>query len=964
MITATESQFEAELKKVVKGKVHFDLPNRMLYSTDASIYQITPQAVLIPHDEDDVIAAVKVANEYNVPILPRGGGTSLAGQCVGESLVIDFSQYMNQILEINVEERWARVQPGVVRDQLNAVLLKDRLHFAPDPATTSRANIAGMMGNNSAGIRSIKYGKTVDHILESRCLLADGTITHFKELSKEEYDRQSSQENREAEILRGVRKLVEDNKEEIGNRFPKIMRRSSGYNIDEFINTDEWNLAKLMTGSEGTLGMTLEIKVNLEPLPTATAICVLHFDNLLDAVRAVHPIVQHNPTAVEILDTTVITMARENNTTAPLCDFIEGDPNSVLIVEFFGETPEEAVGKFDAVVKEIKSLGLGYSYPIFTEPEQLARIWTLRKSGLGLMLGMKGDKKPLAFIEDAALPTEVLAEYIEKVLLYCEELETDVAMYAHASVGLIHARPILDLRLKEDIEKMVKISEYAFELVKGYGGSWCGEHGDGLVRSVYLERYFGEQIYQVFKDIKHLFDPKDLMNPGKIVNAPPIDENLRFGTEYKSPDFMTQFQYQSDGSFASAVEMCGGVGACRQTLGGAMCPSFRATRNEADSVRGRANALRLAMTGQFGKDGLVSESLHEVFDLCLSCKSCKSECPSNVDIARLKGEFLNGYRKKHGTTLRDRLISKSRQSAEFGSGMLAGFLNFVQGSAPFKFAMEKLAGIDKRRTLPRFTGKTLSKSFPQLHDSPSRDSKNSDLKKVVLFADTFTNNYEPKVGHAAIELLQGCGYEIILFSQGCCQRPRISHGFLEDAKRDGTATAKQLDEYFKQGLKVVVLEPSCASALNDDLPDLIEDQELASRLKTNVLMIDLFLLKEKEAGRLDVEFESTFNNVKLHGHCHQKALYGTEAMSKLLAEDSNAELEVTDAGCCGMAGSFGYETEHYDISMKVGEDRLFPMIRENKDAAHIACGFSCRHQIEDATDVKPVHWVETIRVKK
>lgn len=955
---AKTAAFERDLRATVRGEVYFDSARRGIYATDASIYQIDPVAVCVPLDEQDVRAAMAAAERHGVPILARGAGTSLAGQAVGASLVIDFSKHFNRILEINAEQRWARVQPGVVRDNLNTELRKHGLYYAPDPATTSRANVGGMLGNNSAGMRSIVYGKTIDHALEARVLLADGTTLELGELAPDAYAQKAAQQDREGEIYRRFREIIEANRDEIERRYPKVMRRCGGYNLDEFIRTDRWNLAKLMVGSEGTLGLTLEAKINLEPIPEHTCLCVAHFADLLEAIRAVKPIVEHGPSAVEILDRRVLGLAQRNLNTRPLCDFVEGDPAAVLVIEFFGDTAADARDKIDDVIADLRGRGTGYAYPVCDDAAGMNRVWTVRKNGLGLLLGMKGDRKPMPFIEDAALPLDVLPEYIEKILAFCASVDTEAAMYAHASVGLIHVRPLLDLRRADDIERMVKISEHAFELVKGYGGSWAGEHGDGLSRSFYMERFFGSQLYDAFKDVKRLFDPDGRMNPGKIVDAPPIDHNLRFGTEYKTPEFMTDFHYRDDGGFGPAVEMCSGVGACRQTMAGKMCPSYRATRDEEASVRGRANILRLAMTGQLGPDGMASREVHEVLDLCLSCKACKSECPSSVDMARLKSEFLQRYRERHGATLRDRLIAGSPRAAQRMAGWKAPLVNWMQGTWLFRSVLERMAGFDRRRVLPAAARETLVAWFAKRPKPPAGRSD----RRVALFADTYANYYEPHVGRAAVELLESCGYQVVLADVGCCQRPRISHGYLREAKRDGLATLSCLDEHIKEGLPVVVLEPSCASALTDDLPDLIGDTELGARIRTNVMMIDVFLDKERREGRLHASFTSPHQKLLIHEHCHQKSLYGTQSISDLLADIDGLEVTTLDTGCCGMAGSFGYETEHYDLSLRIGEDRLFPAVRGKDEAtAVVACGFSCRHQIEHATGVRPLHWVETLR---
>jgi len=958
--TLAASDLISTLRAEIQGDVLTDKYSLGLYATDASVYQIRPQVVVLPKNAEDVKVALREARKHKLTILPRGGGTSLAGQTTGNSLVLDFSKYMNQILEVNEEERWVRVQPGVVRDVLNEHLKSYRLHFAPDPATSSRANVGGMVGNNSSGTKSILYGKTVDHVLEVQTLLADGTELHLKELSPEEYQRKTEKGNREGEIYQRFQEIVKSNQEEIEKRFPKVMRRVGGYNLDEFIQNEHWNLSKLVCGSEGTLATTLELKLNLEPLPTFKSVCVVHFATVLEAIQAVEPMLQYTPAAVEILDSTVVELSRSNLTTQRSCHFIEGHPAAILIVEFYGDDAQEVLERPQRMIEELKQLGMGYAYPLFPEGKDYDDVWLIRKKGLGLMLGIKGNKKPLPFIEDAGIPTPVLPEYIDRVLKICKKHQTEVAMYAHASVGVIHVRPILDLRLKEDIERFQKIADETFELVQHYGGSWSGEHGDGLVRSAYNEKFFGPKLYQAFREVKQLFDPENRMNPGKIVDAQPITENLRYGASYNDKSFPTEYQYREDQSFENAVHMCTGVGECRKILGGTMCPSFKATRDEEHSTRGRANALRLAMSGQLNGEGITSHRLREVLDLCLSCKACKSECPSNVDMAKLKSEVSQQYYDKHGASLRDKMIRRSSDVARQFSGSTAGLVNKIQQSQWFRAGLEKVAGFDRRRVLPEFASETFSQWFAK-NDNPPKP----DAPQVALFADTYLNYHEPQIGIAAYQLLSACGYEVLLAEAGCCQRPKISHGFLREAKQAGLKTTQNLDSYLKKKIPVVVCEPSCASALNDDLPDLIEDESLAKRLQSGVQMIDQFLFRERAAGRLNVDFSATAPELLIHGHCHQKALYGTQAMKSLLETTPDQRVSEIDSGCCGMAGSFGYEQEHYELSEKIGSSVLFPAVKNADEATQIiACGFSCRHQIEHFTDRKAKHWVETIQVKE
>ncbi len=945
------------LRSKLDGEVLDDSYTLGLYATDASIYQILPKVVVFPKHQQDVKQAVAIAVDENVTILPRGAGTSLAGQAVGASMVLDFSKYMNKVLEVDPNQRWVKVQPGLARDDLNAVLVTHGLHFAPDPATSSRANIGGMVGNNSSGTKSILYGKTVDHLLEAKVLLADGTVMDLSAKSQEDYHTVIDNGGREAEVYKGFRKIIRSNREEIASGFPKVMRRVGGYNLDEFVGDEAWNLSKVICGSEGTLGIILEVKLNLEPLPKYKCVCVVHYAELLEAIQAVQPMLQFRPSAVEILDSMVVGLSRENLTTRRHSHFIEGDPAAVLIVEFYGETKQDALGRAEAMIADQKARNVGYAYPLFPEGPDYDDVWVIRKKGLGLMLGIKGKKKPLAFIEDAAIPAHHLPEYIYQVLKVCKKHGTNAAMYAHASVGVIHVRPILDLREAEDIERLKNISKDTFELVRKFGGSWSGEHGDGLVRSSFNRKFFGEQLYQAFLDVKQLFDPQNLMNPGKIVEAQQIEENLRYGVNYTDQTINTEFKYHQEGSFAESVHMCTGVGECRKILGGTMCPSFKATREEEHSTRGRANALRLAMSGQMDHDGITSKRLREVMDLCLSCKACKSECPSNVDMAKMKSDVSQKYFDQHGTTLSDRMIRDSTKTAAHMAGWKAGIVNLVQKTGLFRYLLELFVGFDKRRVLPLYTKEPFYQWFEQRRIGKKSSSK------VVLFADTYLNFHEPEIGMAATELLEACGYEVILGHVGCCQRPKISHGFLREAKKEGTKTALGLKQWLDRGYTVVVCEPSCASALNDDLPDLIDDCGLGDSLKNGVKMIDVFLSEEMESGRLKIELESIPEAVAIHGHCHQKALYGSTAL-KSIYRHTSVHCQEIPSGCCGMAGSFGYEQEHYDISRKIGEEVLFPAVNQLKDSHTIvANGFSCRHQIQHFTGVKPRHWVQTVKIK-
>jgi Fe-S oxidoreductase len=659
---------------------------------------------------------------------------------------------------------------------------------------------------------------------------------------------------------------------------------------------------------------------------------------------------------VELLDQFILHEAIRNRSTAALADFLIGDPGAILIVEFFGDSPAEAADKAERFAAEMKAKGIGYAWPTRTDPAGQDRVWTVRKLGLGLMSNVKGPRKRQAFIEDACVPVEVLAEYIGKVLKICEKHEVPVSMYAHASVGVLHVDPMLDMHLPTEQAKMRAITEEVFELVRHYGGSFSGEHGDGIVRGEFLPRFFGPKLYQAFRDIKQLFDPKGLMNPGKIIDPPSMLEHLRYGPAYRMTNVANNFQYRDQGGFQLAVEQCNGVGACRKTGSGTMCPSYMATKDEEHCTRGRANALRLAMTGQFNGNTLGSDRIKEVLDLCLACKACKSECPNSVDMAKLKSDVLQMHHDEHGTPLGAKMIGAMPKMARYLAGPLAPIVNAVQHFGPYKWLLEKVAGIDRRRDLPPFT----TRPFKKWYQHRATPTPTVNHKQVVLFADTYINYFEPSVGQAAVELLESCGYRVTIAQPGCCQRTRISKGLVRQAKRDGLRTLQNLDQYVQQGLTIVVCEPSCASSLTDDLPDLIDDAELGQRVASSVKMIDVFLAEELANGNLDCRFTSPYRKILLHGHCHQKALYGTTAMKAIYARVEGLEVDEVDSGCCGMAGSFGYE--HFELSMKVAEDRLFPAVRNRSaDTAVVASGLSCRHQMHDGLDVQACHWVQTVR---
>ncbi|MEX2542284.1 MAG: FAD-linked oxidase C-terminal domain-containing protein [Trueperaceae bacterium] len=962
-----------ELEPLVAGEVRFDAKARSLYATDASPYEIWPLGVVLPRSVADIRHTLEVAHRNSVPVLPRGGGTSLAGQTVARAIVVDVSKFLTEIVEFDAESRTVRVQPGVVRDQLNEFLAPHGLQFTPDISTTNRANIGGMVANNSAGTRSIKYGKTVDQVLALTVMLTDGTILELSELSDEELQSKIAQPGREGEIYRTVSRVVTEHADEIEARFPKVMRRVGGYNLDELTAGRPFNLAKLVSGSEGTLAFILEATLKLHPVPTRRMLALLHFETLEAALTAVQHINRHGPSAVEILDDVMFELGLSNPAIAPLMHWLEGRPAAVLMVEFDGESEEEMLAGYRSLQADAEVARLSYhSYTAMSEIEQ-KDVLDLRRAGLGIYATVKGRRKPIPFIEDAAIPPENLPQYLPEVLAICRKHGLRFGIYGHASVGVIHVRPMIDLKTAEGVDQYRQISAEVFELVKRYGGSWSGEHGDGLIRSYQNLNLFGDVLYQDFRAIKQAFDPEGMMNPGKIVDAPPMTENLRYGEGYPAPELRTVFDFSAEGGFLEAAEACTGVGACRKVGSGTMCPSYMATRDEDHSTRGRANILREAMTGRL-PGGLASREVYDVLDLCLECKACKAECPSQVDVAKLKYEFLQHYHDEHGTPLATRAVANVGRIAPLAQ-LFAPIANALLPLKPVRWLSEKLVKVDRRRVMPRyarlsFAGwfarrDSLPEPVPNVADTLAESARpeswsgsySGDRGPVALFADTWTMYNEPEVGKAAVEVLERLGYRVELVPYGCCGRPQISKGLLREAKRMAGANIDRLSRYVVKGVPIIGLEPSCVTAFKDDYRDLLPG-EATDAVADAVWMIDQFLAKEWTQGRLNPaeSFRKDGSKMMLHGHCQQRAVLGTGSTRSVL-EWVSSDVSEVDSGCCGMAGSFGYG--HYDVSMAIGEQRLFPAVREHGGET-VACGFSCRHQIKDGTGKQSRHVTEVL----
>lgn len=940
------------LKLELEGEFLTDHITRSIYATDASIYQIAPSAVAIPKTEEDVIKIVKFCSQHYIPILARGSATSLAGQTVSSGVVIDFTRYFDKITAFDPENRLITVQPGVTRDQINKTAKSSKLHFAPDPATSARATVGGMIANNSSGTRSLKYGKTIDHIHSLKILLATGEIIRLEEVDVENYDFED--DSTLSKILKNLRKIVFENSAEIKEKYPKTLRRVSGYPLDEFVDSTRWNLAKIFAGSEGTLGIILEATLKLEPIPDDRVCAVLHYNDRLESISSVKQIVEFEPASVEMLDYNVLSPAKVNPITATYYrNTITGVPQSIMIVEFFGNekfSALEQASKLKQALSEYPSL---YEVSIFDKESDLDQLSALRKEGLGLIMGEPGGRKPMPFIEDAAIPLDNLTKYIEDILKLCDDFGLETILYAHASVGVLHVRPSLNLRDPRDIEIMQKISEESFQLVKKYRGSFSSEHGDGRVRSYQIQNFYGDKIYECFKTLKKSFDPQGIMNPGVIIDAEPMTYHLRYGANYSEKKYNFEYYYHSDHSFEEIVHNCSGIGACRNLDGGVMCPSFRATRNEADSTRGRANILRLAMSGQMNISELVGDEVLSVLDLCLSCKACKSECPSKVDMAKLKSEVLQIKYDRRGASLRDRLVLYNEKLSHLFAGRWSFLYNNLLRNQMTRWVMHRTLGIHQRRRLPALTSVAYKKVI-----QPKTPNGAKTLGKVALFVDCYVKYHEPHIGAAALKLLEKIGFEVMLIDGVCCQRPLISKGFLKKVK----STTGQIIEAFRQvmeeNIPILTLEPSCNSALIDDIPDLIKDKATSEKLKKSIEPLDQFLVSLHTNGI--AKFKSKTNNpIIYHSHCHHRTLYRTRYGMELL-KLAGFELQATEAGCCGMAGLFGYEKEHYDISIKIASDNLVPAILDHPAHTIVAEGFSCRHQIADCTAKCAIHWVELL----
>ena len=952
------------LAGTLEGDLYFDKTMRTLYATDASAYREMPLAVAIPKTIEDIQTLIVFARKEKTSLIPRTAGTSLAGQVVGKGIIVDVSKYFTNILELNAEERWVRVQPGVIRDELNLFLKPHGLLFGPETSTANRAMIGGMVGNNSCGSNSIVYRSTREHLLEVKVLLSDGTAAVFGQLEPEAFHAKCEVDGLEGDVYRQMRKLLSnyDNQVSIRNEFPKktVERRNTGYALDLLVETapftaggPDFNFCTLLAGSEGTLGFLTEIKLDLSPLPPKeTGLLCVHFNTIDESLHANLIALKYGPTASELIDHYILECTKDNIEQSKNRFFVQGDPGAILVVEFKKNNREEIVALATAVEAEMRAAGLGYHFPLLFGADT-GRIWSLRKAGLGLLSNLPGDEKAVPVIEDTAVDVQDLPAYISDFNEILKKYGLYSVHYAHAGSGEIHLRPIINLKTKEGNHLFRAIAAEIATLVKKYQGSLSGEHGDGRLRGEFIPQMVGQRNYDLFKAIKRGWDPEHIFNPGKIVDTPPMNEQLRYEPGQQVPPFPTLFRFHRQDILQHA-EQCNGSGDCRKThlSGGTMCPSFMATRNEKDTTRARANILREFLTRSEKVNRYDHKEIYDVMDLCLSCKGCKSECPSNVDVAKLKAEFLQHYYDANGIPLRSRLIANFTRSSRLGA-LAPGIYNFLMKSTGLK----KLIGFAPGRSMPLLHKTTLRKWWSKHPHTPS-------TKKIYLFCDEFTNYNDVETGIKAILLLEKLGYEVVLPEHLESGRTWLSKGLVREAKKIVDGNIRLLRGLITAATPLVGIEPSAILTFRDEYPDLVADEllETAREIARNSFLIDDFLAREADRGVISSgQFTKEKRTILLHGHCQQKALSSVGGSVKMLSLPANYTVNTVPSGCCGMAGSFGYEREHYALSQQIGELVLLPAVRQQDEAVIVAApGTSCRHQIKDGTGRKALHPVEVL----
>lgn len=967
-----------ELAGSLSGEFYSDELMRILYATDASAYAEMPMAVCLPADVSDLQKLIAFAAKEKLSLIPRAAGTSLAGQVVGNGIVVDVSKYMNKILELDVENRRVRVQPGVVRDELNLFLRPHGLFFGPETSTANRAMMGGMVGNNSCGANSLVYKSTREHTVAIKALLSDGSEVEFEALDFEAFIRKCEGDSLEAKLYRTLRGQLGDfqNQQEIRKEYPKktIERRNTGYAIDLLLESapftaggPDFNFCKLLCGSEGTLAFMIEITLDLQPLPPPhNGLLCVHFHSIEEALIANRIALKFKPYAVELIDRYILDCTKSNIEQLQNRFFIKGDPAAVLLIEIVSDHLDELARIADEMADEMRLESLGYHYPLLLD-DDTKKVWTLRKAGLGLLSNLPGDEKAVPVVEDTAVDVQDLPAYICEFNLILQKHGLFAVHYAHAGSGELHLRPIINLKTKAGNQMFRLIAEEVATLVKKYQGSLSGEHGDGRLRGEFIAQMIGPRNYKLLKEIKDTWDPNGLFNPGKIVNTPPMDTMLRYTPGQVARDIKTVFRYQGQ-TILQHAEQCNGSGDCRksQLAGGTMCPSYMATRDERDTTRARANTLRTFLSSSLKSNPFDQPEIKEVMDLCISCKGCKSECPSNVDMAKLKAEFLQAYQDANGVPFRSRLIANFSTISKF-TALIPNLYNFAMSGKVLSRLIKKTVGFAEQRSMPELHHITLKRwlDLGVRKIGVKKDQvKPLSGKTVYLFCDEFTNYQDAEIGIKAVQLLNRLGYQVIVPDHKESGRASISKGLLRKAKQIANWNVMHLGPLVSADVPLIGIEPSAILTFRDEYPDLVDDEyvEAAQKLASNSLLIDEFILREMNAGRiLHSQFKSEERIIKLHGHCQQKALGLLAATEKILSFPTNYTVETIPSGCCGMAGSFGYEAEHYALSMKIGELVLFPSVRKQPDTVLIAAtGTSCRHQIKDGTGKRAFHPVEIL----
>lgn len=946
---ALYQDLEDSLKKELRGEVRFDKISKILYSTDASNYKIEPIGLVIPKTVEDVIAAVRVSASYGVPILPRGGGTSLTGQSIGHAVIIDFSKYLNKVIDVDRDSRTARAQPGIYLDNLNRELRAHGLMFGPDPSSSKVATLGGVVGTNATGAHSILYGMAGDNVLASKIISAEGDIFDLHAVTKKELTPKLKENDAAALLYTKLQGLRNKYSDIIENNFPRHWRRSSGYSLNYMLE-EPFNPSKLLAGSEGSLAIQSEFTLKLEPLPKLTGLAVLQFEDFTGAMESVPFILEHGPSAIELIDSTLIELTREHRGFSSMLSFVDGSPEAILAVEFYGTSEKEIGKKTKNLINALKRRNTRFSASTALTPKAQANVWNVRKAGLGLLVSKPGEFKPIACIEDVSVPVDKLAEYARSIKRLTNKLGSRAAFYGHASAGCLHVRPFVNLKTSGGVRIMEELSEEALKLTEKLGGVMSGEHGDGVQRSYLNERLFGDELYGAMKELKSAFDPEARLNPGKIVEPLSPAQNLRYGAAYETIKLKTNLDWSLDAGFDRAVEMCNGQGVCRKLDEGIMCPSYKATRDEKDTTRARANALRAVLSGGLSKEALTSKEMYEIYDLCISCKACKTECPSKVDAAKMKLEFLSHYNKSHGLSLRRRLFGHVHDLSKYSS-RIPQLSNLMIDNPVTKTILSKM-GIAFERTLPLVS----TENFAAWFKRRNRRAENYNGKKVVYFHDTWASYYMPEAGKAAVRLLEAAGFEVVLEEKRvCCGRPMLSEGMVEEARELSWKNVSTLLPYVNEGIPIVGTEPSCILTFRDEYLYLLPEDKYAKTLADNSYLLDEFLYGLYKKGELDIKWKDDGPEVIYHGHCHERSMVGDDSALELL-ELSGCRVEPSGGGCCGMAGGFGYESEHYGVSRAIGEDRLFPKVKEaGYDTVIAVSGFSCGHQIEHFTARQTKH---------